>query len=92
MLRDIYKESKYAISKVIIFDCSLKNMSDVGNYEKYNVFIRKKDKVSSTLSGGGGGYQEFLTLLQVLGRTATRVGPRTCSEAIEGFLHPAQFL
>lgn len=65
-------------------------MSDVGNYEKYNVFIRKKDKVSSTLSGGG--YQEFLTLLQVLGRTATRVGPRTCSEAIEGFLHPAQFL
>lgn len=30
-------------------------MSDVGNYEKYNVFIRKKDKVSSTLSGGGGG-------------------------------------
>lgn len=55
MLRDIYKGSKYAISKVIIFDCSLKNMSDVGNYEKYNVFIRKKDKVSSTLSGGGGG-------------------------------------
>lgn len=93
MLRDIYKGSKYAISKVIMFDCSLKNMSDVGNYEKYNVFIRKKDKVSSTLSGGGGGgYQEFLTLLQVLGRTATRVGPRTCSEAIEGFLHPAQFL
>lgn len=91
MLRDIYKGSKYAISKVIIFDCSLKNMSDVGNYEKYNVFIRKKDKVSSTLSGGGG-YQEFLTLLQVLGRTATRVGPRTCSEAIEGFLHPTQFL
>lgn len=89
MLRDIYKGSKYAISKVIIFDCSLKNMSDVGNYEKYNVFIRKKDKVSSTLSGG---YQEFLTLLQVLGRTATRVGPRTCSEVIEGFLHPAQFL
>lgn len=90
MLRDIYKGSKYAISKVIMFDCSLKNMSDVGNYEKYNVFIRKKDKVSSTLSGGGGGgYQEFLTLPQVLGRTATRVGPRTCSEAIEGFLHPA---
>lgn len=55
MLRDIYKGSKYAISKVIIFDCSLKKMSDVGNYEKYNVFIRKKDKVSSTLSGGGGG-------------------------------------
>lgn len=92
MLRDIYKGSKYAISKVIMFDCSLKNMSDVGNYEKYNVFIRKKDKVSSTLSGGGGGDQEFLTLLQVLGRTATRVGPRTCSEVIEGFLHPAQFL
>lgn len=93
MLRDIYKGYKYAFSKVIIFDCSLKKMSDVGNYEKYNVFIRKKDKVSSTLSGRrGGGYQEFLTLLQVLGRTATRVGPRTCSEAIEGFLHPAQFL
>lgn len=64
-------------------------MSDVGNDEKYNVFIRKKDKVSSMLSGGGGGYQEFLTLLQVLWRTATRVGPRTCPEAIEGFLHPA---
>lgn len=92
MLRDIYKGYKYAFSKVIIFDCSLKNMSDVGNDEKYNVCIRKKDKVSSTLSGGGGGYQEFLTLLQVMGRTATRVGPRTCSEAIEGFLHPTQFL
>lgn len=88
MLRDIYKGYKYAYSKVIIFDCSLKKMSDVGNDEKYNVFIRKKDKVSSTLSGRGGD-QEFLTLLQVLGRTATRVGPRTCPEAIEGFLHPA---
>lgn len=54
MLRDIYKGYKYAFSKVIIFDCSLKNMSDVGNDEKYNVCIRKKDKVSSTLSGGGG--------------------------------------
>lgn len=81
----------HSVKLSCIFDCSLKNMSDVGNYEKYKVFIRKKDKVSSTLSGRGG-YQEFLTLLQVLGRTATRVGPRTCSEAIEGFLHPAQFL
>lgn len=30
-------------------------MLDVGNYEKYNVFIRKKDKVFFMLLGGGGG-------------------------------------
>lgn len=45
----------HSVKLSCIFDCSLKNMSDVGNYEKYNVFIRKKDKVSSTLSGRGGG-------------------------------------
>lgn len=55
MLWDIYKGFKYVISKVVIFDCFLKNMLDVGNYEKYNVFIRKKDKVFFMLLGGGGG-------------------------------------
>lgn len=59
MLWDIYKGFKYVISKVIIFDCFLKNMLDVGNYEKYNVFIRKKDKVFFMLLGGGGGIKSF---------------------------------
>lgn len=59
MLWDIYKGYKYVFSKVIIFDCFLKNMLDVGNYEKYNVCIRKKDKVFFMLLGGGGGIKSF---------------------------------
>lgn len=59
MLWDIYKGFKYVISKVIMFDCFLKNMLDVGNYEKYNVFIRKKDKVFFMLLGRGGVLRVF---------------------------------
>lgn len=34
-------------------------MLDVGNYEKYNVCIRKKDKVFFMLLGGGGVLRVF---------------------------------